>query len=221
MTSIRLSTSPTLNHTPTLIQNRYRSRNLYPHFVKGKRKAVCLEYMVAKQDGLIGDLKDALLQASAEQQVSRHEMNKEVRQHVVDKEEALKAAGEARGALSVMVKKTTSTINKLEMKVITLGKDILASEQRDEAQKVSMEQFQRVTEKERRQLVIEQGDLAQQQALAKNQLSSLTFQRTLSRRRVRDLETSHVIELEQVKSTSTKDKEVSLYLDLFFKVCSS
>ena len=103
--------------------------------------------MVAKQDGLIGDLKDALLQASAEQQVSRHEMNKEVRQHVVDKEEALKAAGEARGALSVMVKKTTSTINKLEMKVITLGNDILASEQRDEAQKVSMEQFQRVTEK--------------------------------------------------------------------------
>ena len=61
--------------------------------------------MVAKQDGLIGDLKDALLQASAEQQVSRHEMNKEVRQHVVDKEEALKAAGEARGALAILLKK--------------------------------------------------------------------------------------------------------------------
>jgi hypothetical protein len=177
--------------------------------------------MVAKQDELIEDLKHALLQASAEQQVSRHEMKKEVRQHVVDKEEALKAAGEARGALSVMVKKTTSTINKLEMKVITLGNDILASAERDEAQKVSIEQFQRVTEKERRQLVLDQGDLAQQQALAKNQLSSLTFQRTLTRRRVRDLETSHVIELEQVKSTSTKDKEVSLYLDLFLKVYSS
>jgi hypothetical protein len=79
-----------------------------------------------------------------------------------------------------------------------------------------MEQFQRVTEKERRQLVIEQGDLAQQQALAKNPLSSLTFQRTLSRRWVRDLETSHVIELEQVQSTSAKDKEVSLYIVLFF-----
>jgi hypothetical protein len=133
LTSIKLPTSPTLNHTPTLIQNRNRSRIPYPHFVKGKRKAVCLEYMVTKQDGLIVDLKHALLQASAEQQVSRHDMMKEVRQHVVDKDEALKAAGQARCALSVMVKKTTSKINKLEMKVITLGNDILASEQRDEA----------------------------------------------------------------------------------------
>jgi hypothetical protein len=148
-------------------------------------------------------------------------MNKEVRQHVVDKDDALKAAGEARGALSVLVKKTTSTINRLEMKVITLGKDIFASEQRDEAQEVSMEKLIRVTEKERRQLVIDQGDLAQQQALAKNQLSSLTFQRTLSRRRVRDLETSHGIELKQVTSTSTKDKEVSLHQDFLFTVFSS
>ena len=54
---------------------------------------------------------------------------------------------------------------------MTLGNDILASEQRDEAHKVSLEQFQRVTEKDRRQLVIDQGDLAQQQALANNQHS--------------------------------------------------
>jgi hypothetical protein len=162
-----------------------------------------------------------MLQAAAEQQVSRHELKKEVRQHVVDKEDALKAAGEARGALAILVKKTTSTITKLEMKVKTLGNEILASEERDEANKVSIQHYQRVTEKERRQLVIDQGDLAQQQALANTQLSSLTFQRTLSRRRVRDLETSHVIELEEVKSTSTKDKEVILYIDFFLTVCSS
>ena len=153
--------------------------------------------------------------------MSRHELKKEVRQHVVDKEDALKAAGETRGALSVLKKKTTSTITKLEMKVKTLGSEILASEERDEANKVSIEHYQRVTEKERRQLVIDQEELAQQQALANTQLSSLTFQRTLSRRRVRDLKTSHVIELEQVQSTSTKHKEVILYLALSFTVCSS
>ena len=95
--------------------------------------------MVTKQDELIVDLKHALLQSAAEQQVSRHAMMKTVRQHVVDKDEALKAAGETRCALSVMVKKSTPKINKLEMKVITLGNDILASEERDEAQKVSIE----------------------------------------------------------------------------------
>ena len=103
-----------------------------------------------------------MLQASAEQQVSRHEQKKEVRQHVVDKEDALKAAGEARGALAILEKRTTSTITKLEMKVKTLGDEILASEERDEANKVSIQGYQRVTEKERSQLVIAQGDLAQQ-----------------------------------------------------------
>jgi hypothetical protein len=98
-----------------------------PFVSKGKRKAVSLEYMVAKQNGVIGDLKDALLQASAEQKVS----------------------------------------------------------------------------------------------LANNQLTSLTFQRTLSRTRVRDLETSHVKELEQLRSTSTKEKGVSMNLDLLQTVCSS
>ena len=65
--------------------------------------------------------------------------------------------------------------------------------------------------------MIDLGDLAQQQALAKHQLSSLTFQRTLSRARVRNLETSHVKELEQLRSTSTKDKEVSLHQDFFLR----
>ncbi len=162
--------------------------------------------MVTKQDELIVDLKHALLQSAAEQQVSRHAMMKTVRQHVVDKDEALKAAGETRCALSVMVKKSTPKINKLEMKVITLGNDKIASEQRDEAQKVSMEQFQRVTEKERRQLEIEQVDLAQQQALAKTQLSSLTLQRTVSRRRVRDLETLHVREWNKFRVPVQKTK---------------
>ena len=162
-----------------------------------------------------------MLQAAAEQQVSRHELKKEVRQHEVDKEDALKAAGEARGALAFLLKKNTSTITKLELKVKTLGNEILASEERDEANKVSIQKYQRVTEKERRQLVIDQGDLAQQQGLAKKQLSSLTFQRTISRRRVKDLETSHVIELDDVKSTSTKDKEVILCICFFFMICSS
>jgi hypothetical protein len=150
--------------------------------------------------------------------VSRNEQKKEVRQHVVDKEDALKAAGEARGALAILEKRTTSTITKLEMKVKTLGNEILASEERDEANKVSIQRYKRETEKERRQLEIAQGDLAQQQALANTQLSSLTFQRSMSRRRVRDLETSHVIELEGVKSTSTKDKEVILCIYLLLTV---
>ncbi len=49
------------NPYPTLTQYRNRFRIPYPNFVKRKRKAVCLENMVTKQDVLIVDLKHALL----------------------------------------------------------------------------------------------------------------------------------------------------------------
>jgi hypothetical protein len=53
---------------------------MYAFAVKGKRKALCLELTVREQELVLADMRLHIVQASAEQFFSQHEMKKMVRE---------------------------------------------------------------------------------------------------------------------------------------------
>jgi hypothetical protein len=53
---------------------------------KGKRKALILERTVREQEQVVADMKLHMVQASAEQLVSQHEMKKVMREYSVEKQ---------------------------------------------------------------------------------------------------------------------------------------
>jgi hypothetical protein len=151
-------------------------------------------------------MEQAMQAATADHQRYIQTMKKEVRQHVVEKEDAVLEACHAREELLGIVKKLTSKINQLERKLAKYDNEKIGIETREVAHKESVEQFERASAKERRKLEVEQGDLLKQQTIAHCELESLANQRAFNRTRRRDMETSHGKALDKVQTTSARDK---------------
>jgi hypothetical protein len=94
--------------------------------VYGERKVAVLLHTVREQDKTLSNMKRALDNSSAEQVASLHELNKVVRQHSVDKNDAIQDAKKAKVELAVVVKKADRLINKLERDVHDLAQGKLA-----------------------------------------------------------------------------------------------
>ena len=139
-------------------------------------------------------------------------MKTEVRQHVVEKEDAVLEACRAREEPLRVVKQLRSKINQLERKVVNHENEKLGIESREIAHKESVEQFERASAKERRKLEVQEGDLLKQKTIAYCEIKSLANQRALNRTRRRDMKTSHGKALEKVQTTSARDKQVHLFL---------
>ena len=139
-------------------------------------------------------------------------MKTEVRQHVVEKEDALLEASRAREEPLREVKKLRLKINQLELKVVNHENEKIGIDSREIAHKESVEQFERASSKERRKLEVKEGDLLKQQTLAQSEIKSLANQRAINRTRRRDMETSHGKALERVQTSSARDKQVHSFL---------
>ena len=141
-----------------------------------------------------------------------HTMKTEVRQHLVEKEDALLEASRAREEPLREVKKLRLKINQLELKVVNHEKEKIGIDSREIAHKESVEQFERASSKERRKIEVKEGDLLKQQTLAHSEIKSLANQRAIHRTRRRDMETSHGKALEKVQTSSARDKQVHSFL---------
>ena len=141
-----------------------------------------------------------------------HTMKTEVRQHVVEKEDALLEASRAREEPLREVKKLRSKINQLELKVVNNENEKIGIDSREIAHKESVEQFERASSKERRKLEVKVGDLLKQQTLAHSEINSLANQRAINRTRRRDMATSHGKALDKVQTSSARDKQVHSFL---------
>jgi hypothetical protein len=127
-----------------------------------------------EQEQRLTNMKLSQSQASTVQVESLHKLNKIVRQHSLDKDEAFTHAKQARDELSLVVKRADSRIMKLEMAIQNLVEENKNMEQRDVERVQSMEQAERVLSKGKRQLQIDQDDLDKQKGIQASQLQSMT-----------------------------------------------
>jgi hypothetical protein len=149
-------------------------------------------------------------QASTVQVESLHKLNKVVRQHSLDKDEAFTHAKQARDELSLVVKRADSRIMKLELAIQNLveaGKDM---QQRDVERVQSKEQAERELSRGKRQLQIDQADLDKQKGIQASQLHSMTHQMDVNKKERKKMMTAHTKALDHMTNTSAKDREVCL-----------
>ena len=107
---------------------------------------------------MIGDISEAMQTATADHKRYIQRMTKEVRQNVVEKEDAVLEACHARDEQFGIVKKMSVKIDKLERKVEKYENEKKEIETREVAHKESVEQFERAAAKERRKLEVKEGD---------------------------------------------------------------
>ncbi len=174
-----------------------------------------LVHTVREKDKTLSNMKRALDDSAAEQVSSLHELNKVVRQHSVDKNDAIQDAQKAKVELAVVVKKADRLINKLERNVhdLTQGKLAMASHVEKRVEAMNLEA--RAMARDKRELQLHQAEFLQQKVIQDKQLESLAFQRSLTLTERKKIKTTHFKALEQLKSTSVQDKQVSI-----FGICS-
>ena len=90
---------------------------------KEKRKAAVLVHTVMERDKSITNMKRTLEHSSALQVSSLHDMKRIVRQHTVDKDDAVEHAHNAKSQLAAVVKKADRRIDKLKSSVKELVQD--------------------------------------------------------------------------------------------------
>jgi uncharacterized protein YcbK (DUF882 family) len=156
-------------------------------------------------------MKRALDNSSAEQVASLHELNKVVRQHSVEKNDAIEDATKAKEELAVVVKRTDRLINKLERDVHELSQSKLAMAANVEDRVQLMNLQARAMARDKRQLELDQADFSEQKVIHDKQLESLAYQRDLTQTERKKMKTTHFKALEQVKSTSEHDKQVPFF----------
>ena len=153
----------------------------------------------------------ALDNSSAEQVASLHGLNKVVRQHCVDKNDAIQEATKAKEELAVVVKKTDRLINKLERDVHDLAQGNLAMAANVEDRLQFMNLQERAMARDKRKLELDQADITQQKVNHDKQLESLAYQRDLTQTERKKIKTTHFKALEEVKSTSALEKQVPFF----------
>ncbi len=84
--------------------------------LKGKRKASLLEQKITEQDGVIQSMKLGIQVAAAEQCALLYKIKKEVRQHTVDKQDAVEDATKARDDLAFVKNKLPPELKVLKGK---------------------------------------------------------------------------------------------------------
>ena len=168
-----------------------------------------------EQEQHLQNMKLSQAQASTVQVESLHKLNKIVRQHSLDKDEACTHAKQARDELSLVVKRAESRITKLEMEIQNLveGKNDMV--QRDVERVQSMEQAERVLSKGQRQLQIDQCDLDKQKGIQASQLQSMTHHMDVKKMERKKMMTSHNKTLDHMTKSSAIDKEVCRFRIVF------
>jgi hypothetical protein len=133
-----------------------------------------------EQEQQLTSMRLTLEESSTVQAASLQKLNKTVRQHSLDKEEALSHAQQARAELSLMVKRADSRIMKLEREKQNLEQGNKEMESRDVERVQSMKHAERVLAKGKRQLQIDQDDLLKQKGIQDSQSESMTHHRDLN-----------------------------------------
>ena len=82
-----------------------------------------LEQKITEQDVIIHSMTLGIRVAAVEQGTLLHQINKEIRQHSVDKQDAVEEATKARDDLAFVKKKTATRIKSLERDVLNKEKD--------------------------------------------------------------------------------------------------
>ena len=193
---------------------------------KEKRKAAVLVHTVMERDKSITNMKRTLEHSSALQVSSLHDMKRIVRQHTVDKDDAIEHAHNAKSQLAAVVKKADRRIDKLKWSVKELEQDKLDMaahvEERVEALRDKLEQDkldmaahveervesldlqQRAMSKAKRDLQLQHADLEKQQGILEIHASSLAHQRISNRTERKKLKTTHSKAIEELKITHSK-----------------
>ena len=167
-----------------------------------------LEQKVTEQDGVIQSMKLDMKVAAAEQGALLHKINKEIRQHTVDKQDAVEDATKARDDLACVKKKTATRIKSLQRDVLNKVQDNVHMQTCLEGQLRGMEASERYLAKRRRILAVEQDDLQKQQAASALQVSSLAYQRASHKKDLKKMKRSHCKNLQFEQDTRERDKQV-------------
>ncbi len=193
---------------------------------KEKRKAAVLVHTMMERDKSITNMKRTLEHSSALQVSSLQDMKRIVRQHTVDKDDAIEHAHNAKSELAAVVKKADRRIDKLKRSVKELEQDKLDVaahvEERVEALREKLEQDrldmaahveervesldlqQRAMLKAKRELEHQHADLQKQQGIQEIHASSLAHQRISNRTEREKLKTTHSKAIEELKITHSK-----------------
>ncbi len=179
--------------------------------LKGKRKASLLEQKITIQD-----------EAAVKQCALLHKFKKEVRQHTVDKQDAVEDATKTRDDLAFVQKKNATRIKSLEREVLNKVKvkDNMDMKTVVEGQLCSMEASERDLATRRRILAVEQDDLQKQQAASASQVSSLAFQRERNKTARKKMKTSHSKNLQLEQETREREKQVKICPEASFFSCA-
>jgi hypothetical protein len=168
-----------------------------------------LEQKITEQAVIIHSMTLGIRVAQTEQRALLHQMNKELRQHSVAKQEAVDDATKARDDLAFVTKKTATRIHKLERDVLNEEKEKIDMQTSLEGQLSSIGAFERDLAKRRRILDVQQDDLKKQQAASELQVTSLAFQKANIRTDRKKLKRSHSNELQIEQQTRAREKQVS------------
>ena len=116
-----------------------------------------LEQKVTEQDGVIQSMKLDMKVAAAEQGALLHKINKEIRQHTVDKQDAVDEATKAREDLAFVKQKTANRIRSLERDVMNKAKEKMDMQTILDGRVASIEEFNRDMVNQRRMSVNQSG----------------------------------------------------------------
>ncbi len=170
-----------------------------------------LVHTVREQDKTLSNMKRALDDSAAEQVASLHELHKVVRQHSVDKNDAIQDAKKAKVDLAVVVKKADQLMNKLERNVhdLTQGKLAMAANVEERVEAMNVEA--RAMARDKRELQLHQAEVLEQKVIRDKQLESLAYQRSLTLTERKKIKTTHLKTLDHLQSTSVQDKQVRIF----------
>ena len=167
-----------------------------------------LEQQITEQEGLIESMRMVMEVAAAEQGTLIHKMNKEIRQHDVDKQDAVEDATKAREDLVYVQKKTATRIKHLERDVVIIAKDKMEMQSILAAQLCGMEESERDLAKQRRILAVKLDDVKKQQDLSESQVCSLAFERANIQTERKKLKRSHSQALQCEQKARERDQKV-------------
>ncbi len=146
--------------------------------------------------------------AAAEQGTLLNKMNKEIRQHAVDKRDAVEDATKARDDLVYVQKKAVTRTKHLGRDVLMKAKDKVEMQSILDAQICGMEESERALAKQRRILGVKLEDLKKQQDLSETQVTSLALERENIKTKRQKLNRSHCQALHFEQETRERDKKV-------------
>jgi hypothetical protein len=117
-----------------------------------------LEQKITAQDGIIQSMQLGMQVATAQHGTLLHTINKLIRQHCVDKQDAVDEATKAREDLAFVKQKTANRIRSLERDVMNKAKEKMDMQTILDGRVASIEEFNRDMVNQRRILAVEQDD---------------------------------------------------------------